>query len=183
MDEKFTVNRFVMRKDENGKDIKVTVPAIRNRKMPVTRYRKRTTEEQEEYEKKLAEHEARQEEPNGPKAAVATQVIQKYTVNVPHREVNGNGDVTVKNKPEPRTRKITVYRGKSETTESISTKAWPLEQVKCFDVRGDLLDDATIKNRLAERQPVILVTSEQGILPYFENLLSPNAMFVITPQD
>lgn len=177
----YTVHRVVKEKDKDGKEVRVTKAETRSRVVPVTRYRKRNEEQQAEFEKKVAEHKAKEKDSGNPEAAVATKVEQEYTVNVPERIINENGDVTMQTKAQTRTRTITVYRGETKTDASVSVKTWAMDKVQCFDVSGEALDLDVVKDRLSERQPVILVSSEQGISPYFEKLLNPEAILIVTP--
>ena len=182
--QKFTVFRVVKEKDEDGNEVDTPVPETRTRTVPMTRYRKRTEKEQAEYEKKVAEHEKEQANSKEEKIAVAvpTTVSQPYQVSVPEK-VEEDGKIVTKTRVETRTRAITVYRGKTETTPALETKTYAMDKVAFFGIDGGKLDETTVKNRLSERKPVILLNSEKGITPYFESLLNPEAIFVVVTKE
>ena len=179
----YTVTVPYTETDDDGNNIQKFRTETRTRTVPVMRYRKRNAEEQAKFEKKVAAHEAKMKEEDKTKVAPAkaTQVQQSYQVNVPYTE-NVDGEEIARTRSEMRTRTVTVYRGKTNTTAKIQSKAYPLKEVKCFGIDGSQLDEDTIKKRLSERQPVILINSEQGITPFFESLLNPEAIFVVTPK-
>ncbi len=180
----YTVQRVVKEKDKDGKEVLKTVAETRTRTVPLSRFRKRNAEEQAEFEKKVAEKKKEGANSDEAKiaAAVATNVTQEYEVQVPY-SVEEDGKAVTKTRAEKRTRTIVVYRGKTETTPSINSKTYAMEKVKCFGIDGIKLDQATIKKRLTERRPCILINSEQGISPYFQSLLNPEAIFVVEPKE
>ena len=179
----YTVTIPYTEKDEDGNVTTKMRTETRTRTVPVTRHRKRNAEEQAEFEKRVAEEKEKRKSSDEPeiKPAIANQVEQKYTVNVQFVEEE-DGEKVVKTGTQTRTRMVTVYRGKSETKSTLDTNSWPVEKLKCYDIDGVELDVETIKHRLTERQPVILVTSAEGITPFFKSLLNPEATFIVTPK-
>ena len=158
----------------------------RTRSVPVRRFRKRNAKEQAEFEEKVAEHEAKMKsgEIETPKVApaVSTMVTQEYQVQVPYTVVEDGRNVT-KTRAETRTRTLNVLRGKTETTTTVNSTKMPLEKVKCFGVDGTELDEATLKERLSERKPVVLLNSAKAVsFEYFKHLLNPDAIFVVVKE-
>jgi len=179
----YTVYRKFIEEDENGKEVEVSKPEKKKRQVSITRYRDRTPEEQVEFENKLAEREAMQKSGEIPTPAVAQRVNQEYIINISEKGVDKNGEEIMQRVAKQRSRSVVVYRGETITEESIKTQSLQIDTVECYGVDGSKLDQETIKARLVERQPVILVTSVTGITPFFESLLNPEAIFIVVPQE
>ncbi|QEG23924.1 hypothetical protein [Mariniblastus fucicola] len=180
----YTVAVPYTEKDDDGNVVSKIRTETRTRQVPLTRYRARNAEEQAEFEARVAEHKAELEAAGDDviNPAVPKNVTMEYTVNVP-QPVTEDGKVVMKTRAETRKRTVVVYRGKSETKTELTTKTYSLDEVKCYGVDGSELDAESLKQRLVERQPVILLNSIEGITPFFETLLNPNAIFVVEPQE
>jgi len=155
----------------------------RTRTVPVRRYRKRNEEEQSEFEQAVAEHEAKLKSEENEKGkvepAVPTPVAQEYQVQVPYT-VMVDGVPKTETRAETRTRTVMVMRGKTETTSTVETNSVSLEKVRVFGVDGTELDEATIKERLSERKPVVMLNSAKAVsFEYFESLLNSDAVFLV----
>ena len=179
----YTVAVPYTEKDDDGNVTTKMRHETRTRTIPVTRYRKRNAGEMAEFKERVAEEKKKQAKSDDSKVkpAVAQHVDQPYTVNIPYT-VEEDGETVTRTRSETRTRTVVVYRGKAETKSTIDTKSWPVEKLKCYGIDGMELDVETIKDRLSERQPVILVTSTEGITPFFKALLDPEAIFIISPK-
>ena len=182
-EKEYTVYRKFIEKDKDGNEVEVNKPEKKTRTVSVTRYRERTAEEQAEFAKRVAEIEAMRESGEMPLLAVAKRVDQEYTINVSEKGVDKNGEEVTRRVAKHRTRNIVVYRGETETKESVKTQSFSIDTIECYGVDGSKLDEKTIKARLVERQPVILVSSTTGITPFFESLLNPEAIFIVVPQE
>lgn len=184
MSQTYTVAIPYTETDEDGNTKTKMRHETRTRTIPVTRYRKRNAEQQAEFEKRVAEEKEKQEESDDAKVkpAVSTNVTQEYTVNVPF-SVDVDGETVTRTRSETRKSTVVVFRGKTETKSTLNKKTLPVDKLKCYDIDGVELDVETIKLRLTERQPVILVTSVEGITPFFRALLNPEATFIITPEE
>lgn len=169
----------------DGTQVQKTRTETRTRMVPVRRFRKRNAEEQEEFEKLVAEKKKQDAEKNSGQEEIepASQVNveQEYQIQIPYTETV-NGKSVTKVRSENRTRTVIAYRGKTNTTSKVVANEYETDAVKCFSVDGTELDQAEISKRLADRQPVVLINSEKAISPYFESILHPNAMFVVTPK-
>ena len=165
--------------DEDGNVTMRTRTETRTRTVPVVRFRKRNEEEQEAFDEKVAEHKAKMKSVEDEASAVATNVAQHYQVQVPYTEVV-DGKKVPRTRVETRTRTLTVYRGKTETTMSVNSTKMALDKVTCFSVDGKELTEETIKKRLSERKPVFLVSSADAIsFEYFKYLLKEDSIFVV----
>ena len=178
----YTVMQKFIETDKNGKEIEVSKPVAKVRTAPVARYRKRTPEEKVEFEQRLAELKAKRESGEIPAPAVLVKVDVEYPTTTTESIVDEDGREFTVRVSNQRTRLSNVYRGKSITEESIETTAYPVAKLKCFGIDGSELDEDTIKARLAEQMPVILIPNANAITPFFENMLNPEAMFVVTPK-
>ena len=188
--ENVTQNYTVMvpytEKGDDGVVVTKTRTETRTRNVPVTRFRRRNEAEQAKFEKKVAEHEAKVKsgEIKTPKVApaVSTSVTQEYQVQVPYT-VEEDGKNVTRTRAETRTRTLMVLRGKTETTATVNSTKISLEKAQCFGVDGKALDEATLKERLTERQPVVLLNSAKAVsFEYFKQLLHPNAIFVVVKE-
>ena len=177
----YTVYRKFIEKDENGDEVEVSKPEKRTRKGTVTRYRDRNEEEQVEFEKRIAELKAKQEAGEIPTPAVPARVEEEYSANLTRSVVDDDGNEIRVRVCEPRTRTVVVYRGESRTIESIDTSSYAVKDLECFGSDGSELDEETIAKRLSERKPVILIPNKNSITPFFESLLHPEAIFIVTP--
>ena len=183
VEREYTVFRKVIEKDKDGNDIEVSKPEKKTRTVTTTRYRDRTPKEQEELEKRIAERKAKEESGEIPKSSTSQRIQEEYATTISKRVVNKEGkEVTVRT-IDLRKRNVVVQRGESITEEKIDTKVYRAATVKCYSIDGAELDQATIRTRLGERKPVILIPNTNSITPFFENLLSPDAVFVVTPED
>lgn len=162
----------------NGKKVTRMRTETRTRTVPVTRIRKRTPEEQAKYEKKMEkEKEAKKDEPEIEYAKKET-VTAIYSIQVPYTEMV-DGKTVTKSRSETRTRTVNVMRGTTETTAKIKKTTYKLDSVKCFSVDGTELESSDIKERMAEKCPVILINSKKAIGPYFEAILKPETLFMV----
>ena len=144
----------------------------RTRKVPITRIRKRTPEEQKEFDEKMAKGNPGDVKP------VVKQVSIPYVVQVPVTvEVDGKPVTTLRS--EKRMRTVQVTRGKAKTTAQVVSDTYTMAELKCFGVDGSPLDEAEVKKRLEEKAAVILIKDSKAITPYFESLLKPGTMFMI----
>ena len=175
----YTVSVPYTETDEDGNVTMRTRTETRTRTVPVVRFRKRNEEEQEAFDEKVAEHKAKMKSVEDEPSAVATNVAQHYQVQVPYTEVV-DGKKVPRTRVETRTRRLTVYRGKTETTMSVNSTKMALDKVTCFSVDGKELTEETIKKRLSERKPVFLVSSADAIsFEYFKYLLKEDSIFVV----
>lgn len=175
----YTVSVPYTETDEDGNVTMRTRTETRTRTVPVVRFRKRNEEEQEAFDEKVAEHKAKMKSVEDEASAVATNVAQQYQVQVPYTEVV-DGKKVPRTRVETRTRTLTVYRGKTETTMSVNSTKMALDKVTCFSVDGKELTEETIKKRLSERKPVFLVSSADAIsFEYFKYLLKEDSIFVV----
>ena len=175
----YTVSVPYTETDEDGNVTMRTRTETRTRTVPVVRFRKRNEEEQEAFDEKVAEHKAKMKSVEDEASAVATNVAQHYQVQVPYTEVV-DGKKVPRTRVETRTRTLTVYRGKTETTMSVNSTKMALDKVTCFSVDGKELTEETIKKRLSERKPVFLVSSADAIsFEYFKYLLKEDSIFVV----
>lgn len=177
----YTVYRKFIQKDKDGKEVEVSKPEKKTRKSTVTRYRERNEEEQAEFKKRVAEQKAKQDAGEIPVPAVATRVEEEYNTSLTKNTVDEDGNQIRVRVCEPRTRTVVVYRGESTTEESINTNSYALNDLACFGIDGSELDAKTIEHRLSERKPVILIPNKNSITPFFESLLHPEAIFIVTP--
>jgi hypothetical protein len=170
---------------DDGTQVQRTRAETRTRTVAVQRMRKRTAEEQKEFEELVAKKE-KEDAANGSKPKIEparqTNVTQEYQIQIPYTETINGKNVT-KMRTETRTRTVVAYRGKTNTTSRVIEQEYDSKSVKCFSVNGTELSQAEIQKRLADRQPVVLINSEQAISPYFETILHPNAMFVVSPEN
>ena len=160
----------------NGKVVTRTRMETRTRTVPVTRIRPRNAEEQAEYEKRIAKE---PKKPAAPKRETKTIQVP-YDVQVPHAEVVDGRNTTVMKRIR-RMRTVNVVRGETETKEEELKEGIPLAEIKCYSVVGKELDQAEIKNRLAENAGVILIKDPKSITPFFETILKPETIFLVKP--
>ena len=169
----------------SGKPVSRTRTETRTRMVPVTRYRVRNAEEQAEHEKAVEEKkkEDAEKEDKKPEIEPATMetVQQTYTLNVPYTEMV-DGVPTTRTRMETRTRTMQVTRGKTETKGKTVSSSYKIEEIKAYTVAGKELDEEAIKDRIAERAPVIVINSEKAISPYFEAILKPGTLFLVCPE-
>lgn len=166
----------------DGRLVTRTRSETRTRMVPVRRIRKRTEEEQAEYEKKVGKEKGKAKDKPKIEYAKRELVTTTYSVNVPYTE-NVDGKPVTKSRTEMRTQTIPVMRGKTETVTKTKTKSYKMDSVKCFSVDGTELDSAAVKKRLSENCPVILINSHQAITPYFEAVLKPETLFMVCEDD
>ena len=178
-----TAKQTLMAPDPNSTGTEFDPRGIRvTKNNGALRYRDRTPEEQADFEKRVAERKAKQESGELPKPATSERIQEEYVSSVTKKIVDKEGKVILVRGLELRERSVWVLRGQSTTEESISTKVYRSAAVKCFGIDGSELDQETIKTRLRERKPVVLIPNTNSITPFFANLLNPDAVFIVTPR-
>ena len=161
----------------DGKKVTTMVPEQRTRTRKVSRLRKKklTEEEEKEVEKERERRNrmdiAKEETENIP--YVATTQVQE-------RDLNGNATTRIKH--EVRSRAMRIHRGTSTTERVDAEESYDVTKLECYRTDGRKLDSETVKDRLAEKAPVILIPGRSSISPYFELLLKKEAMFVVLPE-
>ncbi len=169
----------------SGKAVTRTRMETRTRTVPVARYRARNAEEQAEHEKAVEEKKKEDAEKGVEKPeiepATVEMVQQTYAVSVPYTEMV-DGVPTTRTRTETRTRTMQVTRGKTETKGKTVSSSYKIEEIKAYTVAGKELDQDAIKDRIAERAPVIVINSKKAISPYFEAILKPGTLFLVCPE-
>ncbi|MEL7499143.1 MAG: hypothetical protein AAFN77_16165 [Planctomycetota bacterium] len=162
----------------DGKPIQKIRQETRVRKVPVTRYRQRTEEEQKEFEAAVAKAKNQKKDTTQVPPAKKEIVTTNYHVMVPVTEMVDGKEVR-RFLREQRTRTTSVLRGKTQTTSKIKRLPFVIERVQVFDIDGKALDSDEVEQQFVDRRAVIVINDEQAISPYFKSILNRKALFIV----
>jgi len=105
-----------------------------------------------------------------------------YSVKVPYTEIVDGISVS-KTRTEVRTYDIKLPVGYKHKEVIIgNTCTYKAASVTGFDVHGEAISEQEVVKRLADPQPVIIVSDRSSISPFFEHVLRPETMFFVLQQ-
>ena len=103
-----------------------------------------------------------------------------YTVSVPYTEQVGD-TIVRRARLETRTRFARVDEPQRKFMPKEAVSRYKLDCLKCYSPAGIALSADEIKNALQDSTPVILVNHADYITDYFEAMMKPNALLVVSP--